>query len=83
MLKFKRNSVIALYVAGNSQVAIVRAFHHFNVSKSFVSCNIARYRDTGSVASHPPKSGRKKAITIPEIIRKVKTRFDRNPCRND
>ena len=44
MIEFKRDSVIALqYLIAN---------------KSFVSRIIARYRDTGSVASRP-KSGQK------------------------
>ena len=47
-MEFKRDSVIALYLAGKPQVAIVRAFQHLNVNKSFVSRTIARYRDAGS-----------------------------------
>lgn len=80
-MEFKRDSVIALYLGGKTQVAIVRALQHLNVNKSFVSRTIARYRDTGSVASRP-KSGRKKTVTTPEMIRKVKARFDRNPRRS-
>ena len=30
-MKFKRNSVIALYIAGKPQVTIVRALQHLNV----------------------------------------------------
>ena len=48
---FKRGGVIALYLAGKPQVAIVGAFQHLNVNKSFVYRTIARYRDTCSVAS--------------------------------
>ena len=58
-MEFKRDSVITLYLGGKLQVVIVRALQHFNVNKSFISVTIARYRDTGSIASHP-KSGRKK-----------------------
>ena len=50
---------IALYLSGRPQVAIVRALHHLNVNKSFVSRTIACYRDTDSIASRP-KSERKK-----------------------
>lgn len=80
-MEFKRDSVIALYLAGKPQVAIGRALQHLNVNKSFVSRTIARYRDTGSVASRP-KSGRKKTVTTPEMIRKVKATIDRNPRRS-
>ena len=58
-MEFKRDSVIALYLTGKPQVAIVRILQHLNVNKSFASCKIARYHDTGSFASHPI-SGRKK-----------------------
>ena len=58
-MAFKRDRVIALYLAGRPQVAIVKALQHLNVNKYFVSPTFARYRDTGSVASRP-KIGRKK-----------------------
>ena len=58
MLEFKNDSVFASYLAGKPQVAIVRGLQHLNENKSFISRTIARYRDTGSIAS-PPKSGRK------------------------
>ena len=51
--------MIALYLAGKPQAAIVRVLQHLNVNKSFIFRTIARYSDTGSVASRP-KSGRKK-----------------------
>ena len=54
------------------------ALQHLYVNKSFVSCTIARYRDTGSVLSRPKMDG-KTTVTTPQIIQKVKTRFDRNP----
>ena len=41
-MEFKRDSVVALYLAGRSQVAIVRAIQYINVNKSFVSRIIAR-----------------------------------------
>ena len=37
ILIFKRDSVIALYLAGKPQVALVRELQHLNVNKSFVS----------------------------------------------
>ena len=49
-MEFKRDSQVALYLAEKQQVAIVRALQCINVHKSFVSCSIARHRDTGSVA---------------------------------
>ena len=58
-MEFKRDSLIASYLAGKPQMAIVRALQHLNVKKSFVSHTIVRYRDTGSVVSRS-KSGRKK-----------------------
>ena len=53
-MEFKGDSVISLYLAGQPQVAIVKALQHLNVNKSFMS----RYRDTGSVARRQG-SGRK------------------------
>ena len=59
MIEFKLDSVIALYLARKTQAAIVRALQHLSVNKSLASRTIARYSDTGSVASGP-KSGQKK-----------------------
>ena len=73
-MEFKRNSVLDLYLAEKPQVAIVKALQHLKVNKSFVSRAIARCRDTGNITSHS-KSGRKNSTT-PEMIRKVKARFD-------
>ena len=47
-MEFKRDSVIALYLAGKPQVDIARGRQHLNVNKSIVSRTISRYRDTGS-----------------------------------
>ena len=58
-MEYKRDRVIALYLAGKQQVDIVRALQHLNLNKSFVSRTIARCRNTGSVASRQ-KSGRKR-----------------------
>ena len=58
-MKFKRDSVIALFMAAKPQVTIITALQHLNVNKSSVSRTISRYRDTGSVASRS-KNGRKK-----------------------
>ena len=44
-MEFKSDSVVALYVPGKPQVAIVRALQCINVNKSFVYRSIARYRD--------------------------------------
>ena len=81
-MELKRDRVIAFYLAGKPQMDIVTALQHLNVNKSFVSRTIARNRDTDRVASRP-KSGRKRKATTPEMIRKVKTRFDRNPYSSD
>ena len=66
-MEFKRDSDIALYLVGKPH--IVRALQHSNVNKSFRCC----------IAS---KKGTKKTVTTPEMIRKVKARFDRNPRRS-
>ena len=68
-MEFKRDSVIALYLAGKPQVAIVSALQHLNVNKSFVSRTIARYRDTGSVAKrhgggHKKQQHRQRSVNI-------------------
>ena len=52
------------------------------MNKSFVSRTIASYRDTESVASRPKSEQKKKTVTTPEVIRKVKAKFDRNPRRS-
>ena len=55
-MEFKRDSVIALYLARKPQVPIVRVLQHLNVNKYFASRTNTRYCDTGSVALRP-KSG--------------------------
>ena len=58
-MEIKRDSVIALYLAGKPQLVIVKAHQHLIVNKSFVFRTIACYSDTGRVASGP-ESGQKK-----------------------
>jgi len=48
-MEFKRNSVIALYLAGKSQPAIVRKLKNLKVNKVFVYRTISRYNDPGSI----------------------------------
>ena len=36
-MKFKRDSVIAFYLAGKPQVVLVRVLRHLNVNKTFAS----------------------------------------------
>ena len=73
-MKFKRICMIALYFAGKLQV---RPLQHLNVKKSCVFRSIARYRDSGRVASRT-KCGLNITVKTPEMIQKVKARFDRN-----
>lgn len=80
-MEFKRNSVIALYLAGKSQPAIVRELQHLKVNKIFVYRTITRYNDTGSIAKRHG-GGPKKTATTQENIRNVKARIERNPRRS-
>ena len=73
VMEFKRDSVVALYLAGRPQVAIVSALQCINT--------IARHRESGSVYRRQ-WSGRKKTATYAEMVRKVKKRLDRNPRRS-
>ena len=67
-MEFKRDSVIVLYLAGKPQVAIVRALQHLNVLVTVILAVLQRVQKMD-----------KKTLRTPEIIRKVKARFDRNP----
>lgn len=80
-MDFKRNSVIALYLAGKSQTAIVNQLKHLKVNRTFVYRTINRYNDTGSIAKRYG-GGPKKTATSPEMVRKVKKRLERNPRRS-
>ncbi|KAF2879859.1 hypothetical protein ILUMI_26316 [Ignelater luminosus] len=80
-MEFKRNSVIALYLAGKSQSAIVRELEHIKVNRKFVYRTINRYNETGSVVKRYG-GGPKKTATSPEMVRKVKKRLERNPRRS-
>lgn len=80
-MEFKRNSVIALYLAGKSQPAIVRELKHLNVNKVFVYRTITRYNNTGSIAKRHG-GGHQKTATLREMVRKVKKRLERNPRRS-
>ena len=77
-MDFKRNSVIALYLAGQSNSAIVKELQHLEVNKMFVSRTINRYNDTGSVKKRHG-GGPKKSATNPDMIRKVKAQIQQNP----
>lgn len=77
-MEFKRNSVIALYLAGKSQPAIVRELQHLRVNKMFVYRTILRYNGTGSIAKRYG-GGRRKTATSPEMVKKVRCRIQRNP----
>ena len=81
-MAFRRDSAIALYLAGKPQWLSYRPQLCINVNKSSVSRTIARYRDTGSVARRQ-ESGRNKTVTSADMVRKVKKRLDRNPRRSD
>lgn len=77
-MEFKRNSVIALYLAGKSQPAIVNELRHLHVNKMFVYRTITRYNETGSIKKRHG-GGHSKTATSPEMVRKVKARIQRNP----
>lgn len=74
---FQTNSVIALYLAGKSQPAIVRELKDLKV---FVYRTITRYNDTGSIAKRHG-GGHQKTATSREMVQKVK-RLERNPRRS-
>lgn len=76
-MEFKYGSVIALYLAGKSQKAIVSQLQHLNVNKTFVHRTIKRYNDTGSIEKRYG-AGRKKTTTSREMVKKVRKRIERN-----
>lgn len=77
-MDLKHNSVLALYLAGKSNSAIVKDLQHLEINKMFVSRTIKRYNETGSVKKRYG-GGRKKTATGPKKIHKVKLRIQRNP----
>lgn len=77
-MDFKRNSVIALYLAGKSQSAIVKALSHIKVNKMFVFRTIKRYKETGSTDKRH-RGGKKKTATSREMVQKVKAQIEKNP----
>ena len=86
MTEFNRDSMVALCLAENPQVTIVRAHQCINMNESFVSRIIARYRDTDSVVRRGSRDRSpmwtKKTATSAEMVRKVKKHLDRNPRRS-
>uniref|UniRef100_A0A6P4F0R8 Uncharacterized protein LOC108045962 n=1 Tax=Drosophila rhopaloa TaxID=1041015 RepID=A0A6P4F0R8_DRORH len=80
-MDFKRNSVIALHLAGKSQPSIVRELKLLKVNKVFVYRTITRYNDTGSIAKRHG-GGHQKTATSREMVQKVKKRLERNPRRS-
>ena len=80
-MELKRNSLIALYLSGKSQPAIVRELSHLKVNKMFVYRSIKCYNHTDSIAKRYG-GGRRKTATSPEMVQKVKARLDRNPRRS-
>ncbi|CAK9817980.1 hypothetical protein ANTPLA_LOCUS9580 [Anthophora plagiata] len=80
-MDFKRNSVIAAYLAGKSVPSIVRELQHLSMNKMFAHRTINRYNDIGSVKKRY-NGGRKKTATNTEMVRKVKKRIEQNPKRS-
>ena len=80
-MEFKCKSVLALYLAGKSQPAIVRELSHLKVNKMFVYRTINRFNSTGSIAKRYG-GGPKKTATTPAMVWKVKARIERNPRRS-
>ena len=74
-MEFKCNSVIALYLAGKSQPAIV---NELRVNKMVVYRTVTRYNDTGSIKKRHG-GGHPKTATSRKMVRKVKVRMQRNP----
>lgn len=62
-MEFKRNSVIALFLAGKSQSAIVQELQHLNVNKMFVYRTIERYKETGSIKVQQGRGSHKTATS--------------------
>jgi len=52
-MEHKRNSVIALYLAGKSNSAIVKKLQHLKVNEMFVFRTINRYKETSSIKKTP------------------------------
>lgn len=77
-MDYKRNSVIALFLDGKSQTAIVQELKHLNVNKMFVYRTIKRYNDTGSILVRH-SGGQAKTVTTPAMVKKVKEHLQRNP----
>jgi len=48
-MEYKRNSVVALYLARKSNSAIVKELQNLKVNKMFVFRTINHYKETGSV----------------------------------
>ncbi|XP_053966563.1 uncharacterized protein LOC128868467 [Anastrepha ludens] len=79
-MHFKRNSVIALYLADKSRTAIVRELEHLKVNKVLIYRTVTRYSGTGSIANR--HGGRnQKTATSREMVQKAKKRLEQNPQR--
>ena len=81
VLKSKRCSLIALYLAGKPQIAIVKASQNLNVNKSLMSRTIARYRNAASITKRYA-GGLKKTAASSEMVRKLKTQIEQNSRRS-
>ena len=79
VMEFKRDGAIVLYLAGKLQVAIVRALQYLKVNN--ILFLVPLLVTTILAVLHHVQKLALMLVTTPEMIRKVKTIFDRNPRR--
>lgn len=80
-MDLKRNSVIALYLEGKSNIDIRRALPNLQLNEKFVRRTIQRFTETGSVKKRYG-GGRRCTATAPAVVEKVRHRLRRNPERS-
>lgn len=80
LLKENRAAVIALYNAGNSRSSILKLLQNNGAKKTFIYNTIKRYEDTGTTDDRP-RSGRPRTVRTKSMLKALKARIRRNPCR--
>lgn len=77
----KRESVVALHIAGRRPCDIVRELSALGIKKRFVLRTIKRFRETGSMAKRYG-GGSRRTATSQKIIESDRHRLRRNPRRS-
>lgn len=77
----KRELIITLFKKNKKPKDILKSLKVHGINRKLIYRTIKRFKETGSTKIQP-KSGRKRTIRSPELVKKVRERIRRNPAQS-